>query len=326
MNFSNIIGHYRNIELLKKMITGSRFPHGLLFVGAAGVGKRLVSVAAAAFLNCGNPDKNGACGHCSSCIKLRAGTHPLVKFVGSPRNESELSADFIEGPPVTISNIVPSDERDNKKKTIRINIYQIREVRKEANLKPYISGKKIFIIDDAAEAGREALNCLLKVLEEPPTETYFILITSKEDLLLPTVKSRCQILKFSSLSDKEMKEFIDKKLSEKINKERVTELIDISSGSPGKFLRFLKLEDIMPAQMEPEIFFSRISKWFSNNLECKEKLHILLEQEGAGFRRTPVKEIYKRIEVIENTLESIKKNANPELAVSNMFLKLGLMS
>ncbi len=323
MNFNNIIGHKKNIRHLKKIIGNNRIPHALLFTGAQGVGKRMVAVAVASALNCKSLSADGACGKCPSCIKLKAGTHPFVRFIGSPKSEKKIEVDFGRGEKVLINNIIGVNEEDIRTITQKININQIKQIIRQSSLKPYGEARKVFIIDDIALSGREALNSLLKILEEPPKETFFILITSNEELLFPTIISRCQKIEFASLTDEDMEVFWQERLSPEVDVERKKELLEISSGSPDRLLKFLKLKNIYFSHTEPEVFFENVRKWFSGNLECIEKLKILLELEGAKFRNFPDDEGCRKIGIIMDTIENIKKNANAELAVSNMFIKIG---
>jgi len=318
LNFSSFIGHTANKELLKKMIKTDRLPHALLFTGPEGIGKKLAAFSVAAALNCSSLTEDGACGECVSCLKLKSGNQPLIRFVGSPKQEEEARLEvngFIEA-------VAPNITGNSR--TEKINIQQIREVIREASLKPYGSGKKVFVVDDAAGATVEAANCLLKVLEEPPEKTYFILLTSKEVSLLPTIVSRCQKFVFNPLSDKEMRDFAESYFPDEKSREKASSFIGISGGSPGKLLRQYNIENILLEDCAPEEFFNTVSRWCSDG-ECGEKLEILLEYEAEKLRKEPDPERYKRVIIIEEAIESLKKNANRELAVSNMFLKLGAL-
>ncbi len=325
LKFNGISGHSDSIGHLKKLIEVDRVPHAMLFTGPEGIGKRMVAVATAASLNCSSGSIQGMCGECDSCVKLRAGTHPLVKFVGSPKDEKSVEIDFGSGLNVHVNNIVPLAEDSKRKKiTVRINIEQIREVIKEVSLSSYGSGKKVFIIDDIALSSTEALNCLLKVLEEPSKDTYFMLVTSREELLLPTIMSRCHRFEFAVISDIEMNDIMNNKFEpDYIDDKRKKELISLSSGSPGRMLRFMELGDVDLAGTEPEVFFENVRKWFSDNSECIDKLKVLLEMEGIKFRRLPTEKGYSNIKIITDTINGVKSNANAELAVSNMFLQMG---
>jgi DNA polymerase-3 subunit delta' len=323
VNFKHIIGHNKNKEILQRLISRSRVPHALLFSGLEGVGKRMMAVAVAAALNCKDLRPEGACGECQSCVKLKAGTHPLIKFIGSPKNEKKIEIEFSGENKVSISNLIPAGTENKKKITQKINIDQVREIIRESSLKPYGSDKKVFIIDDISQTSTEALNCLLKILEEPPQDTYFILITSREELLFQTIISRCQKFEFSSLSYEEMKVFAKEKISGMTGIEEEDKLILVSYGSPGKLLSYMDLKNVVFSAVESVSFFESVRKWFGDTTECLSKLKILLEMEGVSFRGSPTEEGFQKLGIIENTINDIKKNANAELAVSNMFIKIG---
>ncbi|MFH1416328.1 MAG: AAA family ATPase [Elusimicrobiota bacterium] len=327
MNFKGIIGHRRNIEQIKKLINDGRLPHAMLFCGPEGVGKRMTAVALAAFSNCEDPRPEGACGNCMSCIKLKAGSHPLIRFIGSSKDEPVMEVEFRNQDTVLISNIIPVKEDGSKKETKKISINQIRDIIRYSSLKAYGAKKKIFIIDDVANSSKEALNSLLKILEEPPEDTYFMLVTSKEESLLPTVLSRCSRIVFGSLSPEDMELFAAGRIPAEsgLDAEKTAELLRISSGIPGRMLSYLNIHDVFFPEALPEDFFENVKKWFTDNNECIEKLNILIQLEGNRFRDDPTVEGCEKIAIIENTVKSIKENANAELAVSNMFIKLGAM-
>jgi len=306
-----------------KVFGDNRMPHAMLFTGPEGIGKRMAAVVTAAMLNCENPSPEGACGICPSCIKLKAGTHPLIRFVGSPKNEKLLEVDFPVGQHVTISNLIPVNSDSKKKITQKINIDQIKEIIRESSLKSYGSGCKVFIIDDMSQSSIPAMNCLLKVLEEPPAMTYFILVTSREELLFPTIISRCQKFEFTPLTGEEMTVFCREKLAGYPDEGSITEMIPYSYGSPMRLLRYIDMKDIYFPETKPEEFFESVKKWFSDSTECIEKLNVLMELEGNKFRKSPSEKAYNDIRLIEDTINNVKKNINPDLAVSNMFIRMG---
>ncbi len=340
MKFKNIIGHRLIKQRFKNMARDKRIPHSLLFTGSEGIGKRLTAFSLGAYINCRSRQKNRPCLKCISCKRVLNGSHPLIRFIGSPKKEPHIVLNYGSGLKIRFNNMVhsgrrrsitsgkdkPAEKNKNNQisKTVKINIDQIRELKKEANHKPYIDGKKIFIIDDVAQASGEALNGILKVLEEPPGSTYFILITFSPRKLLPTVHSRCQTVEFSPLTDRQMENFINKKVDKKLNKETAEKLIDISDGSPGKFLKFLDIEEFISDNINITDFFKVISKQFSDREESIEKLNMLLKKEGVDFNRSPGEKKYRNIKVMEKAIRDLNKNANITLTVSNMFLKLGL--
>jgi DNA polymerase-3 subunit delta' len=162
--FRNIVGHRKLVGLLARSIERGTLPQSLILDGPAGVGKRLTAVAAAQALNCAN----GGCGACASCKRVARGVHPDVIIVEPGENAS-------------------------------IKIEQVRDVVDRAGYRPFEGRNRAVIIDDADALVPAAQNALLKTLEEPPSASYFFLVTARPDRLLPTVRSRCPRLTFRPL-------------------------------------------------------------------------------------------------------------------------------
>jgi DNA polymerase-3 subunit delta' len=154
----------------------------LLLAGPAGVGKRRVAMAVAAVVNCLRPRQSGeferdACGECAACKRIARGVHPDVIL------------------------IEPGD-------TGTIKIEQARDVIDRAGYRPFEGRRRVVVIDEADAMVPAAQNALLKTLEEPPSASVFILVSSMPDALLPTVVSRCPKLRFGSLSVAEVAEIL----------------------------------------------------------------------------------------------------------------------
>ena len=178
MPFRDVVGHHRLLQLLSRSAAGATLPPSLLFVGPSGVGKRLTAVALAQALNCTNPPapESGdndlpadACGRCPACARIARGVHPDVVLVE------------------------PGDSG-------AIKIDQVRDVVDRAMYRPFEGRRRVVIIDQADALVVAAQHALLKTLEEPPSSSVFILVTSRPDVLLPTVRSRCPELRFRPLS------------------------------------------------------------------------------------------------------------------------------
>lgn len=169
MSFDDIIGNDRIKNILRKSLQRGRLPGSLLFYGPQGVGKKEMALVLAKALNCLRK-KDDSCEACSSCqaINKQIGAFPDVMRI---RAENEI-----------------------------IRIDQIRLVKQAAYLRPMIGEKRVFIIEEAKKMNEEASNSLLKVLEEPPLFSHIILTTDSLFSILPTIKSRCQILKFAPVS------------------------------------------------------------------------------------------------------------------------------
>ncbi len=178
MPFSRIVGHRRLVSLLSRAIARDTLPPALLLAGPAGVGKRRVAVAAAAAVNCLQPVaapelERDACGVCASCRRISRAVHPDVIV------------------------LEPGD-------TGTIRIEEVREVIKKANYRPFEARRRVVIIDEADALVPAAQNALLKTLEEPPSASIFLLVSSLPDSLLPTIRSRCPRLRFGALSPAEI--------------------------------------------------------------------------------------------------------------------------
>jgi len=172
MSLRQITGHRHLLDLIARAVSCGTLPPSLIFAGPEGVGKRMSAVALAQLMNCLEPGKfNGldACGSCASCKRIARSVHADVLM------------------------IEPGD-------TGAIRIDQVRDAIERAAYKPFEGRRRVVIINDAEALNIEAQNALLKTLEEPPTASSFILVTSRPDMLLPTVLSRCQRLRFGRLS------------------------------------------------------------------------------------------------------------------------------
>ncbi len=194
MSFQDIKGQDRPIQILKEYIRHSRITGSYIFAGEDGVGKKLVAKTLAKALNCEGGTLD-SCDKCVSCLKIEKGQHPDIHIIGgsTPVNVNH-------GP----SRIAAAEESDS------IKIEDIRQLQKDINLKPYEGRKKIFIIDNAHSLTGEASNALLKILEEPPSESLIILISSKIQLLFKTIISRCKMMKFHPLQRSNLEEILKK--------------------------------------------------------------------------------------------------------------------
>jgi DNA polymerase-3 subunit delta' len=176
MNFDAFIGNRKIIDRLRRKLREGRFPHGLIFSGPDGVGKHTCALMIAKALNCLNGAPGDFCGECTACRKIESGSHPDV---------------------VTVS---VEDE------ATQIKIAQIRQLLNTLEFHPLEGRNKIFIIDPADSLNAEAANALLKGLEEPPENSFFILITVNVHELLLTVRSRCQVYNFTPLTLDEIRQ------------------------------------------------------------------------------------------------------------------------
>jgi DNA polymerase-3 subunit delta' len=182
MPFRDITGHAHIYQLLARAADRASLPPSLIFAGPEGVGKRMTAIALAQFLNCLSPVRAAsggsedtdrpavdACGVCASCKRIARGVHADVLL------------------------IEPGD-------TGSIKVDQVRDAVERTGYRPFEGRRRVVIIDDADALMITAQDALLKTLEEPPPASVFVLVTSRPDVLLPTVRSRCHRLRFGRLA------------------------------------------------------------------------------------------------------------------------------
>ena len=191
--FKSLIGN-GNVKLtLKRLIANGRVPNSLLFAGDEGVGKRQFALELAKAFVCKEPTDKESCGVCAACSRAN-----VFVFPKSEKGDDFDAVFFSEHP--DIGTVIPF------KRNVRIGA--IRDLEKEANFRPYEAPARIFIIDDAEKMADPAANALLKTLEEPAATTHIFLITSRPDSLLPTIRSRCQTLRFAPVATDDIEQFL----------------------------------------------------------------------------------------------------------------------
>ena len=176
MIFDDIIGQEKALARLKGYVDSQAVDGAYLFTGPAGVGKSLAALIFAKALNCATPGAYG-CDTCVSCRKIDKGAHPDIHIIDSGAGQ-------------TSTGLLPDES------SIQIKIGAIRALQEDINYRPYEGRKKVFIINNAQQLNLESANAFLKTLEEPPRDSLIILVTDRPALLLPTVLSRCRIVKF----------------------------------------------------------------------------------------------------------------------------------
>jgi len=195
------------VKYLRNSLSSGRLANGLLFTGSDGVGKALTAAAFLAELLCLNMNdraESGACGGCASCRALDSGAHPDLMWINP----------------------------DEGKKTV---IAEVRAARDRISMKPYVSRYNVCVIEKAHMMTPESSNAILKILEEPPGNSLFILITDKKELLLPTVVSRCTEVKFGPVPAKTVAAILAKETG--MMPEKALSIALRSGGSPGRAIK-----------------------------------------------------------------------------------------
>ncbi len=326
MKLSDIAGNKRVVEYFQRALTRDQLGHAYLFSGPEGVGKSTLAKVLCKMLLCRNPGADGPCENCVSCHKVDSGNHPDFHF---------FSADGLY-----------------------FKIDLIRQIIHQASLKPVESTWKTFLLEDVDYMRDEAANAFLKVLEEPPGQTIFFLISRRSEVLLPTIRSRCQTFEFQPLQPEEIKKWLME--NQKAAEEEATYLSLSTHGSLGKALdvnpeQYQEMRDKVLVTLEtailPKSYYTLVDAIRAitvDRTEMAERLLILEElardlillkssstarlvHEDAKKRIVPLTEYLDHPlldEFYDNLLQAregiLKINANISLSLQSLFLPLKL--
>ena len=347
VKFDTIIGQDQPVRILNTLIEKKSIPHALLFTGLIGVGKFTTSKAFALTCNCTNqnaakstnisetkrppsekliPAALPSCGHCSSCRKILAGNHPDILYV-EPASRT-------------------------------IKIAQIRNLIEMLTMKPYEARLRVVVISQAHLLNLSAGNALLKILEEPPDRTLLILTTTQRSDVLPTVASRCQIIRFLPLSRKRIAAELEKNHGVHHPVARV-----LSYMAAGSMIRALELhesrwlqhrnwllsatgfdkldkidtlptnilfavaEKMLARKAQATISLETMRVWLRDLIVCRYDPDgvinaDLIDNLKKVSQKIPETAILKKMEVISTAQKDIEANANLRLVMEMMMLRL----
>ncbi len=239
MLFSNIIGLNESKEHLIKAINSGHVAHAQLFMGKEGTANLALALAYATYLNCENRQENDACGTCPSCRKMINGVHPDVHFTfpnysvaskDKEKHAAEVKASWRtflkENPYRNLSDWSNYIEAENKQCIISVD--EGREIIKGITLKAFESEFKIVLIWLPELMNQSAANSILKVLEEPPEKTIFLLVTNDKDKNLTTILSRCQLVNIPRFSDEEIGGYLKNR---NVDEEMIQKAISLADGN-----------------------------------------------------------------------------------------------
>ena len=190
MPLADVLGHERVKKLLGEALRRKRLPSSMLFVGPDGIGKRTLAIEVGRALVC-ERQQGEACGVCSPCGRVARAVEELDEARGRAAGARE---------PTAFNHRLHPDLILVEPSTDAIRIEQVRGIVEEIAEKPFEGRGRAIIIDEAQRMTEQAENTLLKSLEEPPPNTHFIVVTSSAEALLPTIRSRCQRVRFGGLS------------------------------------------------------------------------------------------------------------------------------
>lgn len=321
MAFNDISGNLRVKKILRKALQKQRIPNALLFSGPEGVGKKEAALVLAKALNC-EKREDDACEVCVPCRAIEKGNFPDVMVIEP------------------LGNV--------------IKIEQIRLIKRTAYLRPMTGEKRVFIVNESEKMNEEAANSFLKILEEPPSFSFIILVTSNPHLILPTIKSRCQILSFSPISKEEIEKILIEKGYDKEQAQLISLIVhgnlehalsleweEIQNKRKEAWEQFLSLlhkdevslfvrnyafsrKQFQKEELEERLeFFSSFCRDFILVKEKSESNHLLnpdlslkIQEEEKLFSR---KQLMECLKLIDFTLYALHKNINVNLLVTSFF-------
>jgi DNA polymerase-3 subunit delta' len=194
MSFDRILGQTQPKQTLKNALQSNSLAHSYLFYGQESIGKKHTAIELAKTLNCSESGEGDACDKCLSCRKIKKRTHPDFFFIEPVKTNAT-----------------------SREATIKIE--PIRELQRKLAFHPYEGKVKVAVINDAELMNPQAANSFLKTLEEPPSATVLILVSSNPFKLLPTLISRCQAIKFQPLTPENIKKILKETMTEGIIEE-----------------------------------------------------------------------------------------------------------
>ena len=324
MSFKDVMGHSTAIEMLQRAIRQERVSHSYLFLGNEGIGKKWVALQFAKTLNCLENGAEGvdACDRCTSCKKIDRLVHPDVLLI-EPEGQT-------------------------------LKVDQVRQLPKDLVYRPYEGRRRVCILGAADRMAPNMSNILLKTLEEPPLHTVIILLANNPRLLLPTIISRCQPIRFHPLPVALVSSWLVERKG--LPEEEAHLLASLSEGSPGKALAIQEEMEKVPREellrdwvASESISFEKRQLWAEFPSSQRESLILILEVAGTLLRDLVVMKTVKdhrsrlihadlfekmrsfasqrslssllhRMEVLHQTRLALQENANVPLALDAMML------
>jgi DNA polymerase III subunit delta' len=324
VGFDAIIGQQTQIQMLAAALRKHQVPHAMLFTGEKGIGKKTTAINFAMACNCKNPVPGdfSPCGACPPCRKIISGNHPDIHYV--------------------------------KPSGSYIKIEQIRTLCGSLALKPHEASLRFVLLSDVHLMNAEAGNALLKILEEPPEKTIFILTAPQTADILPTIVSRCRQIRFNPIHEDQLETHLVQKRG--LPPEKAMIIASLSGGSMGRALSMEENEKIVLHRnwivKQMGLIFSKTTGndlYFAEALaRDKETLFLGLEIMKSWFHDLAISK-YQPERVINRDLKTkfktlsdsigmdrliektnavwqaeraIKANANPRLAIEALVIRL----
>lgn len=321
MGLGDVLGQEMAVKQLQGAVINKRISHAYLFAGPPGVGKFLAAKEMAKVLNCENQQLGDACELCPSCQKNNSNSHPQVHY------------------------IAPSGS------TIKIN--QIRELQEKIKYKAFDGFYQIVVIEQADAITQQGANSILKTLEEPPPETVFILITNQAIGMMPTILSRCQLIRFTGLASQVLEQILLKrqvgssqaKMAGALAKGNAALAIELCENEDLNYWRELaievadmlhaknilqvlnKLDDIVYPKLPVVKLLDLLLLWYRDIIiwQETENRELLLNEDKLYLIKgddNPIPQILDMIEQITRCKQEIESNTNEKAALESLLVQL----
>ncbi|MDQ7843727.1 MAG: DNA polymerase III subunit delta' [Armatimonadota bacterium] len=339
MPFRDLIDQSHAVMVLRTAVRTGRVTHAYLFVGPAGVGRTAAARAFAQLLNCERPHAQigDACGDCRACRLIGADQHPDVRLIDAERGL-----------------LLDADPEEQKKKVI--GIAQVRALRREVAFPPLEGRCKVYIFVGADRMQVDAANSLLKILEEPPPQVVIILIAETTVPMLPTVVSRCQLVRFSLIPSAEIEQALISRHG--VDPGRARFMAALAGGQLGRAITWAASPEALAWREQALDLLERLETadplermdaaeamaaekgrladlldvamfWFRDLLVWQETrdeaLLINLDRKGKIAElaaRIPPAVLSARITAVQEARDALARNVHPRLLLEHLFLRL----
>lgn len=258
MNFSRIPGQKEIKAKLLRSVKEERVSHAQLFTGPEGCGSMAMALAYDRYVSCENRTDYDSCGTCKSCVKYEKLIHPDLHFVfpviKGKKATDPVSDNYLEewrefvkrSPYFTLNNWMDSIEVGNAQGMIFAS--EASEIIKKLSLKTFESDYKIMIIWLPEKMHQATANKLLKMIEEPPEKTLFLLVSEEPDKVIPTILSRCQLVKVPSFNSSDIEKYLTDRFS--IAPDKASDISRVSNGNITRAIELCENEDSSLANLE----------------------------------------------------------------------------
>lgn len=266
MQFKEVLGQEQAKARLIKSVKDQRISHAQLFFGPPGTGKLPLAIAYAQYICCTAPTEDDSCGGCPSCVKFAKLAHPDLHFVFPVVNLKQagsktVSDDFIARwretviahPYISEHQWYETMGAENKQGFISRS--ESSAVLRKLSLKSYESEFKVLVVWLAEKMNAPAANSLLKLLEEPPQKTIFLLVSENTDLILPTILSRTQMIRIPPLDPQSIREGLQQRYPGK--EDMVQDVIRRSNGNYSTAVQLMESDELDNEHFEEFVFLMR---------------------------------------------------------------------